>query len=89
MIGKISGNLRSSLVTVILSLGSGLVAVSFMLLVNLIHERTILSFALRSRSFFLLSSPANILLVERRDDGELVGLITLHDLIRAQVALEE
>lgn len=56
MIGKISQDLRSSIVTVILGLCSGLLAVTFMLLVNLIYERTILSFSLHSRSYFLLSS---------------------------------
>lgn len=56
MIGKISENLRSATVTIILSLCSGLLAVSFMLLVNLIYDKTILSFSLHSRSFFLVSS---------------------------------
>ncbi|MDI6849706.1 MAG: chloride channel protein [Candidatus Saccharicenans sp.] len=36
-----------------------------------------------------LECPANILLVRRRDDSNLVGVITLHDLIRAQASVEE
>ncbi|MBC7362647.1 MAG: chloride channel protein [Candidatus Aminicenantes bacterium] len=61
MIEKIPENLRASLITVILSLVSGLTAVSFMLLVNLIYSKTILSFSLRSRSYFLLASLAVVL----------------------------
>ncbi|MGC8746302.1 MAG: chloride channel protein [Candidatus Saccharicenans sp.] len=62
MIKKVPENLRISLVTIILALVSGLAAVSFMLLVNLIYSKTILSFSLRSRSYFLLASLAVILL---------------------------
>ncbi|MGB4703883.1 MAG: chloride channel protein [Candidatus Saccharicenans sp.] len=62
MIGKISQNLRLSAVTVVLSLVSGLLAVSFMLLINLIFERTIISFSLRSRNFFLIASLAVVVL---------------------------
>lgn len=36
-----------------------------------------------------LESPATMLVVVGRDDGLIKGLITLHDLIRAQVAVEE
>ncbi|MGB9892917.1 MAG: chloride channel protein, partial [Candidatus Saccharicenans sp.] len=36
-----------------------------------------------------LNSPANLLLLKRRTDDQLVGLITLHDLIRAQASVEE
>jgi CIC family chloride channel protein len=59
---KIPENLRISLITIILSLASGLAAVSFMLLVNLIYSKTILSFSLRSRSYFLLASLAVVLI---------------------------
>lgn len=56
MIAKISQNLRSALIIVVMSLCSGLVAVSFMLLINLIYAQTIINFSQRSRSFFMLSS---------------------------------
>jgi len=36
-----------------------------------------------------LETPANVLLVKRPGDEQLVGLITLHDLIRAQASVEE
>lgn len=45
----------------VLSLCSGLLAVSFMLLVNLIYDQTILSFSFRSRSFFLVASLAVVM----------------------------
>ncbi|MGB9906487.1 MAG: chloride channel protein [Candidatus Saccharicenans sp.] len=61
MIGQISEKFRTGTITVVLSLGSGLLAVSFMLLVNLIYDQTILSFSLRSRSFFLGASLAVVM----------------------------
>jgi Chloride channel protein EriC len=36
-----------------------------------------------------LDSPANLLLVKRRSDDQIVALVTLHDLIRAQISTEE
>jgi len=36
-----------------------------------------------------LDSPANLLLVKRRSDDQLIALVTLHDLIRAQTSIEE
>ncbi|MCR4397220.1 MAG: hypothetical protein NUW07_10900, partial [Candidatus Saccharicenans sp.] len=62
MIGQISEKFRTGTITVVLSLGSGLLAVSFMLLVNLIYDQTILSFSLRSRSFFLGASLAVVII---------------------------
>lgn len=62
MIEKIPTNIRLSLITIILSLASGLSAISFMVLVNFIYSRTILSFSLHSRSYFLLASLAVVLL---------------------------
>jgi len=36
-----------------------------------------------------LQTPSNVLLIKRREDEQLVALITLHDLIRAQASVEE
>ncbi len=62
MIRRISRNLSSSVITVILSLCSGLLAVSFMLLINFIFEQTFLSLSLRPQKVFLLSSLAVVLI---------------------------
>lgn len=61
MISKISRNLSSSVITVILSLGSGLLAVSFMLMINFIFEQTFLSLSIRPQKVFLLSSLAVVM----------------------------
>lgn len=62
MLEKIPANIRLSFITIILSLASGLSAISFMVLVNFIYSRTILSFSLHSRNYFLLASLATVLL---------------------------
>ncbi|MGQ9800635.1 MAG: chloride channel protein [Candidatus Saccharicenans sp.] len=62
MIEKIPTHIRLSLITIILSLVSGLSAISFMVLVNFIYSRTILSYSLHSRNYFLLASLVVVLL---------------------------
>ena len=62
MIEKIPTNIRLSIITIILSLASGLMAVSFMLLVNFIYSKTFLNFVAHSRTYFILASLAVVLL---------------------------
>ena len=61
MFNEISQNLRLALTTIIFALASGLISVSFMLMVNFIFARTILSFSQHSMIYFLLSSLAAVL----------------------------
>lgn len=56
MIVRIPENFRISFITVVLSLVSGITAVTFMLLVNLIYSKTIQNFSLHSRNYFLIAS---------------------------------
>ncbi len=61
MFKEISQNLLLALTTIIFALASGLISVSFMLMVNFIFARTILSFSQHSMIYFLLSSLAAVL----------------------------
>lgn len=56
MVKKLPDNLKQSFTTISLGLAAGLVAVSFMGLVNFIYEKTILAFSFHSLGYFLRAS---------------------------------